>query len=209
MVYNPIKNNNQKDKSPLENRIFTLKSSDLKDNRPEYVVLHSTHKHKEFDDVLAKHLSRRWAGVGYHVFLSQSHIASQSRPFDKEGAHALGFNTRSIGMCIFSDNSKTESKSIEKGIEIIDYINSGRTTDLPIISHTQAQVMYINQLLKEHGLEQQFASDITIVRENDFKLLKKDIYAYVGSLSTQKYYSLKQRMKRLINCPGKLVYYFI
>jgi len=80
-------------------RTSTLEGS-LRDNSPEYVIVHSTRSYPEFEDLLEKHQKNGWSGVGYHLFVSDSNQISQARPFDKEGAHALGFNFNSIGLCV-------------------------------------------------------------------------------------------------------------
>ncbi len=45
------------------------------------------------------HKSRGWAGVGYHFYIRKSGAIYRGRPIDKIGAHALGYNATSIGVC--------------------------------------------------------------------------------------------------------------
>ncbi|MBT3397585.1 hypothetical protein HOA55_03660 [archaeon] len=96
--------------STRQQKSSTLSMSGLRKNKPQYIIIHSTRKHPEFEDVLNCHKEKEWAGMGYHLFLSDSGILTQGRPFELEGAHAVGFNTNSIGLCIYSSNGSLSPK---------------------------------------------------------------------------------------------------
>ena len=66
----------------------------------DYVVLH----HAEAvsctaDDVHRWHLNNGWTGMGYHFFVRKDGSVYRGRPIDAVGAHCLGFNSNSIGIC--------------------------------------------------------------------------------------------------------------
>jgi len=44
-------------------------------------------------------ISRRGFHVGYHYFLSKDGTVTQTRDHDEEGAHVIGMNNKSIGVC--------------------------------------------------------------------------------------------------------------
>ena len=46
------------------------------------------------------HLQRNWLGCGYHYVIHQDGSIFQGRPADTVGAHARGYNERSIGICV-------------------------------------------------------------------------------------------------------------
>ena len=46
------------------------------------------------------HLQRGWLGCGYHFVIHEDGSIFQGRLLDKVGAHARGYNERSIGICV-------------------------------------------------------------------------------------------------------------
>ena len=44
-------------------------------------------------------ISRRGYHVGYHYFINKQGVVTQTRDHDEEGAHVIGMNTKSIGVC--------------------------------------------------------------------------------------------------------------
>ena len=49
--------------------------------------------------VIACHRARGFATVGYHYYITRDGTVHAGRPLYQEGAHATGFNRRSIGVC--------------------------------------------------------------------------------------------------------------
>lgn len=47
----------------------------------------------------ASHLSRGFRGTGYHYYIRRNGRTLCTRPVDQEGAHVLGYNKHSIGVC--------------------------------------------------------------------------------------------------------------
>ena len=125
-------------KIPIRNRTFTLDKSELRENNPQSIILHSTYLYPEFQDLLNFHKSLGWAGVGYHFFVSKKGDIYQARPLNLEGAHSLGFNTSSIGLCFNSPNGNPTDKVVSNVKQLIDRLKE--SNDLEIISHTQSQI---------------------------------------------------------------------
>ncbi|MCW8965577.1 MAG: peptidoglycan recognition protein family protein [Candidatus Pacearchaeota archaeon] len=189
------------------NKTDTLDVSGLRINTPEYLVLHSTRNYPRFEDVLNCHKGKKWAGMGYHLFLSDKGILTQGRPFGLEGAHALGFNTNSIGFCIYSSDGLLNQHKIFLSREVIKSLQK-QFGNLKIIPHTLAQVIYNNRLLAKEGFNT-FPEEIGVAYNHKFANLKKGVDNFVGKLNTQNYSGLKNSLKSLKNCPGEMFYNFI
>ncbi len=59
------------------------------------------------DEIRAWHLDRGWSDIGYHYVIRRDGTLENGRDLDKDGdvdeevgAHALGFNANSIGICL-------------------------------------------------------------------------------------------------------------
>lgn len=46
------------------------------------------------------HRERGWSGIGYHYVVRRSGKVEPGRPVSRSGAHARGYNSRSIGVCL-------------------------------------------------------------------------------------------------------------
>ena len=193
----------------LIDKTDTLNLNGLRQNKPQYVILHSTRSYSKFQDILNYHKNKRgWAGLGYHLFIDNLSNITQGRPYDKEGAHALGFNTSSIGICFYSPKGKISRYKVMKGKDLIRELEESFGS-LDLLSHTQAQVKYTNKLLEEYGLDERFLDSIDVVNEKCFIELKNQMDRLVGKLDTDKYSLLKNALKSFKNCPGELFYEFI
>jgi N-acetylmuramoyl-L-alanine amidase len=53
------------------------------------------------------HLARGWATIGYHFVVSPSGRIFRGRPVDRLGAHVLGHNAGTVGICLMG-NFQTE-----------------------------------------------------------------------------------------------------
>ena len=83
---------------------------------PEYIVLHTaafTGRDCDRDMIDQWHKARNWSGIGYHfVILNAQHstkadgVIENGRPTNKAGAHALGLNSRSLGICCIGHGDK-------------------------------------------------------------------------------------------------------
>lgn len=46
------------------------------------------------------HKSQGWSDIGYHYFIGFDGLMQEGRPVEQVGAHAVGHNTNSIGICL-------------------------------------------------------------------------------------------------------------
>lgn len=52
------------------------------------------------EDIHAFHQRQGWAGIGYHYFIDYSGKIFRGRPDTAVGAHAYGYNSESLGVCL-------------------------------------------------------------------------------------------------------------
>ena len=67
------------------------------------VVVHcsATRADRDFteNDLEVCHRHRGFNGAGYHFYIRKNGDIKNTRPLEKPGAHALGYNAHSIGIC--------------------------------------------------------------------------------------------------------------
>ena len=81
-----------------------LYSCQYQEYRPiELIVIHcsATRCTRSYtvDDCRRDHRNRGFADIGYHYYITRDGVVHAGRPLYKEGAHAKGYNRRSIGIC--------------------------------------------------------------------------------------------------------------
>ena len=81
-----------------------------------YLVVHcsATSPDIELDasDIRRWHLSRGWSDIGYHIVIRLDGTIERGRSIEKVGAHVLGHNTDSIGICLIGgvdDNLQSQN----------------------------------------------------------------------------------------------------
>lgn len=89
---------------------------------PRVIIHHAWRPHVEatagFDNELkavrgvetyhtaAKPAGRAWSAIGYNFLVSQTGRIYEGRGFGKAGAHTLGQNSKSLGICLLIDGDK-------------------------------------------------------------------------------------------------------
>lgn len=70
----------------------------------EYIVLHCSDSdieaHDNVETIRSWHLERGWRDIGYHFVITKDGSVDRGRDINLPGAHAKGFNSRSIGICL-------------------------------------------------------------------------------------------------------------
>ena len=51
------------------------------------------------DDIRSWHKARGWSDIGYHFVVNIDGFLQMGRPIEQIGAHAKGYNRKSIGIC--------------------------------------------------------------------------------------------------------------
>ena len=120
----------------------------MKTNHPQFIVIHHTERNNDFPLFVKwrhRHL-RGWDDIGYH------YLIGNTRPFtvdgriyvgraeNVEGAHALGYNFNSIGICLIGNFNKTfpSEKQMNALVDLIK--RRAATYDIPtknILGHEE------------------------------------------------------------------------
>jgi hypothetical protein len=76
----------------------------LDPNHVKYLVIHCAATPPEMDIGRAEidrwHRERGMARIGYHLVIRRNGTIEEGRPLDVVGAHAVGFNLISVGVCL-------------------------------------------------------------------------------------------------------------
>ena len=67
------------------------------------IVLHCSatrcDRNYSLEDCRRDHLTRGFANIGYHFYITRDGMVHAGRPLHPEGAHSQGYNKYSIGIC--------------------------------------------------------------------------------------------------------------
>ena len=74
-------------------------------SKTEYIVIHCADTYETMDigaeDIRKWHVEERgWSDIGYHKVIRRDGTVETGRDIDVSGAHAAGFNSVSIGVCL-------------------------------------------------------------------------------------------------------------
>lgn len=79
-------------------------------NNTEYLIVHHTGgtdadpladtSEHTFAIVDAWHKQLGWGKIGYHYFIDKTGLLTQGREDSEEGAHTIGYNLKSLGICL-------------------------------------------------------------------------------------------------------------
>lgn len=91
----------------------------------KYIIIHHSAGTGSADAVHSAHLSKGWAGIGYHFYVRKSGEIYRGRPEKTIGAHCIGYNNRSIGVCFegnYEADKKMPTAQLKAGKELITYL---------------------------------------------------------------------------------------
>jgi N-acetylmuramoyl-L-alanine amidase len=117
-------------------------------NIPKYLIVHHTggtdanpladtsnHTAKDVD---AWHKAKGWDGIGYNWYIEKSGLLKKGRDEDKTGAHAIGYNDKSIGICLagnFDATMPTEAQKLTLAGLLRDKMNQYSIPKENIVPH--------------------------------------------------------------------------
>ena len=95
--------------------------------KPEYIVVHHSESGdsitRNWDEIRRYHIKDRgWSDIGYHFgieLIGDKYEILKGRPEDQPGAHALGFNSKSIGVCCVGNFDKAEMPAEQMKVLVI------------------------------------------------------------------------------------------
>lgn len=84
-------------------------------NKVEYIIVHHTQRNNDFPAFIRlRHIYlRKWDDIGYHYLIGNKRPFTRDghiyvgRSEDSVGAHALGYNDKSLGICLIGNLDKT------------------------------------------------------------------------------------------------------
>ena len=91
----------------------------------EFIIIHcaDTPNDKYFDieDIDRWHKEKGWSGCGYHFVITRDGKLQEGRPLDNDewlekdeiGAHAYGFNSKSVGICLIGGKDTDNNPSLD------------------------------------------------------------------------------------------------
>lgn len=84
-------------------------------NRTDFIIIHCAATKPSMDigrkEIDRWHRARGWNGIGYHFVIRRDGELETGRALDAQGAHARGYNHKSIGICLvggIDENGKPE-----------------------------------------------------------------------------------------------------
>lgn len=97
----------------------------------DYIVIHCAATKPSMDigvkDIDKWHRQRGWRKVGYHYVIKRDGEVEIGRELDEVGAHAKGFNSNSVGICLvggLSEDGKPENNyTDEQWIALRETVN--------------------------------------------------------------------------------------
>ncbi len=95
--------------------------------KTEMIVLHhAAAKSCTPQQVHQWHLNNGWSGIGYHFFVRKDGQIYRGRPENVIGAHATGYNSKSIGICFEGDYTRDNmpKAQLEAGQELVAYLKN-------------------------------------------------------------------------------------
>lgn len=105
-------------------------------NTPEtwYAARSLAEKHAEIDRWHRE--ERGWSGgFGYHRLIDRDGAVMQGRPFERAGAHAVGHNADSIGICYIGNSRPTQAQFVTLERECSDLQARYGIPDSGVIGH--------------------------------------------------------------------------
>ncbi len=94
-------------------------------NRTEEIIIHHRSGNGDVQSLHDGHIKNGWAGIGYHFYIRKDGSIYRGRPLNAVGAHCVGINAISIGIC-FEGNYQSEKTmpepQLKSGKELISYL---------------------------------------------------------------------------------------
>lgn len=115
-------------------------------NKPEMIVIHcaATPRGKDFKaaDIDKWHKNRGFKRIGYHYVINLDGTIEQGRAESEVGAHALGYNDKSIGICYIGgmsadgkvpEDTRTEEQKKAMAYLVVDICERYQKQGTPIL----------------------------------------------------------------------------
>ena len=90
----------------------------------KYIILHHRAGNGDVKSIHVQHQNQGYTGIGYHFYVRKDGSVYRGRPLTTVGAHCLGKNSNSVGVC-FEGNFEYETMpaaQIKSGQELVSYL---------------------------------------------------------------------------------------
>ena len=109
------------------NKDFKWASSLSKRSETKYIILHHRAGEGDAESIHQTHLANGWAGIGYLFYVRKSGEVFKGRPIGTVGAHTVGKNSVSIGVCFegnFENEAVMPKAQLQSGRELVEYLKT-------------------------------------------------------------------------------------
>lgn len=94
----------------------------------EYIIIHAAATAANMDigakEINDWHIARGWRGIGYHFVIRRDGLLERGRPLNQEGAHTIGYNNVSWGVCMVGGADSTGKSEDNFTIEQYDTLRT-------------------------------------------------------------------------------------
>lgn len=81
------------------------------------IIIHCADTYSDQDIDAAEidrwHKERGWSQIGYHFVIKRDGEVEKGRPIEKQGAHTLGHNRNSIGICLVGGKPRYNFRKVQ------------------------------------------------------------------------------------------------
>lgn len=117
----------QLDDTDIKSPAYVWNGNPSKRSTTQYIILHHAAVTSATPESIHNyHKSLGWCGIGYNIYVRKDGTIYKGRPLDCTGAHTVGYNNKSVGIC-FEGNFETErmeAAQIAAGKRAISYVRS-------------------------------------------------------------------------------------
>lgn len=105
-------------------KTYKWKGSLTKRKSTKYIILHHRAGNGDAESIHTLHLNQGYTGIGYNFYIRKDGSVYRGRPIDTSGAHCIGQNNVSVGICFEGnfENEKMSDTQIKAGSELLSYI---------------------------------------------------------------------------------------
>lgn len=79
-------------------------------------------RHVTVDEIREWHLERGFSDIGYHFVIYLDGTVHEGRPIKQTGAHCMGHNKNSIGICYIGGGNETDTRTEEQKEAMVDLL---------------------------------------------------------------------------------------
>ena len=121
-------------------------------NSPIAIIIHCSatpaYRDVSLSDIDRMHRNRGFACIGYHYYITKDGIIHNGRPVSQVGAHCLGMNDKSIGICyeggLNSDLRPEDTRTVFQKSALISLIRD-LLTKYPLITKIYPHYKFANK----------------------------------------------------------------